>query len=58
MFQKGLKGVVAVQTKIASVDGDKGELRYRGLLVDKAVEGKTFEETAFFFVERRVARGK
>lgn len=48
MFQKGLKGVIAVQTKIASVDGDKGELKYRGLLVDQAVEGKTFEETAFF----------
>ena len=24
MFQKGLKGIVAVQTAIASVDGDKG----------------------------------
>lgn len=48
MLQKGLKGVVAVQTKIASVDGDKGELKYRGLLVDQAVEGKTFEETTFF----------
>lgn len=48
MLQKGLKGVVAVQTKIASVDGEKGELKYRGLSVDQAVAGKTFEETAFF----------
>ncbi len=48
MLQKGLKGVVAVQTKIASVDGDKGELKYRGLSVDQAVSGRTFEETAFF----------
>lgn len=48
MLQKGLKGVVAVQTKIASVDGDQGELRYRGLSVDQAVSGRTFEETAFF----------
>lgn len=47
MFQKGLKGIAAVQTKIASVDGDKGELKYRGLLVNQAVEGKTFEKTAF-----------
>lgn len=48
MFQKGLKGVVAVQTGIASVDGDKGELRYRGNLVEGVIEGKSFEETAFF----------
>ena len=48
MFQKGLKGIVAVQTSIASVDGDKGELRYRGKLVDKAINGKTFEESAHF----------
>ncbi|MGI2328459.1 citrate synthase/methylcitrate synthase [Planococcus sp. YIM B11945] len=48
MFQKGLKGVVAVQTGIASVDGDKGELRYRGKLVGEAIERKSFEETAYF----------
>ena len=30
MFQKGLKDVIAVHTKIASVDGEKGELRYQG----------------------------
>lgn len=48
MFQKGLKDVVAVQTKIASVDGEKGELRYRGTLVEKAIGHKSFEETAYF----------
>lgn len=48
MFQKGLKGVTAVQTKIASVEGDKGELRYRGKKVDEAIGGKSFEEVAYF----------
>lgn len=48
MFQQGLKGVVAVQTAIASVDGDRGELRYRGHLVAEVIEGKSFEETAYF----------
>ncbi|TWT02545.1 citrate synthase/methylcitrate synthase [Planomicrobium sp. CPCC 101079] len=48
MFQKGLKGVVAVQTHIASVDGEKGELRYRGKLVDEVINGKSFEETAYY----------
>ena len=48
MFQQGLKGVVAVQTAIASVDGDLGELRYRGQLVESLIEGRSFEETAYF----------
>ncbi|EIM08441.1 citrate synthase I [Planococcus antarcticus DSM 14505] len=48
MFQQGLKGVVAVQTAIASVDGDRGELRYRGQLVGDVIQGKSFDETAYF----------
>ena len=48
MFQKGLKGIVAVQTAIASVDGDKGELRYRGQLVEEVIKNRSFEETAHF----------
>lgn len=48
MFQKGLKGIVAVQTAIASVNGDIGEMRYRGELVEKVICGKSFEETAYF----------
>lgn len=48
MFQQGLKGVVAVQTAIASVDGERGELRYRGQLVESVIEGRLFEETAYF----------
>lgn len=48
MFAKGLKDVVAVHTTIASVDGEKGELRYRGTLLEDIVEGKTFEEVAYY----------
>ena len=48
MFQKGLKDVVAVHTKIASVDGDIGELRYRGVKVDKLVNEGSFEDIANF----------
>lgn len=48
MFQAGLKDVVAVQTRIASVEGDIGELRYRGKLVDRVIADHSFEETAYF----------
>ncbi|MCM3636829.1 citrate synthase/methylcitrate synthase [Sporosarcina luteola] len=48
MFQKGLKDVVAVHTKIASIEGDIGELRYRGILVDELIPNHSFEEIAHF----------
>lgn len=48
MYQKGLKDVVAVHTHIASVDGEIGELRYRGVKVDELVTTRTFEEVANF----------
>lgn len=48
MFQKGLKDVVAVHTKIASVDGEKGELRYRGVKVEELINEGTFEDVASF----------
>lgn len=48
MFQMGLKDIVAVHTKIASVDGDIGELRYRGVQVDELVGVNTFEQLATF----------
>lgn len=51
MIQKGLKGVVAVETTIASVDGEKGELRYKGLLLKDVVEQQTFEAVASFLWE-------
>jgi citrate synthase len=48
MFQKGLKDVVAVQTKIASVDGEQGELRYRGELVDNLISDSSFEKLSTY----------
>ena len=48
MFQKGLKDVIAVHTKISSVDGDKGELRYRGVSIGELIATHSFEEVAYF----------
>ncbi|MEK5040692.1 citrate synthase/methylcitrate synthase [Sporosarcina sp. FSL K6-3457] len=57
MFQKGLKDVVAVHTKIASVDGEKGELRYRGVLVGNLISSHSFEEIAYFMWHGRLPGG-
>lgn len=48
MFEKGLKGIVAVHTKIASVDGNLGELRYRGKLVDNLLPNSSFEKLSTY----------
>lgn len=50
MFQKGLKDVVAVHTKIANVDGDRGELQYRGVLIGELVPDHSFEEMVYFLL--------
>lgn len=47
MYQKGLKDIVAVHTKIASVDGEKGVLTYRGTPVGELIPDHSFEEMAY-----------
>lgn len=46
-FSPGLEGVVAAQTAISSVDGQKGELVIRGFAVEDLAPYATFEETVF-----------
>lgn len=50
MYQQGLKGVVAVETKLSNIDGEKGSLTYRGLEMQYVVQNYTFEKAAFFIV--------
>lgn len=44
---RGLKGVVAADTKICDVDGDAGKLIYRGYNIHDLAKNSTFEETAY-----------
>jgi citrate synthase len=47
MYQQGLKGIVAAQTKISHIDGEKGILIYRGREIRELAERLSFEEGAF-----------
>ncbi|MFD2443857.1 citrate synthase/methylcitrate synthase [Bacillus sp. CGMCC 1.16607] len=47
MLNQGLKGIVAAETLISHVDGEKGKLIYRGYDVLNITKFYTFEETAF-----------
>ncbi|WP_025783642.1 citrate synthase/methylcitrate synthase [Sporosarcina sp. D27] len=50
MFKKGLKDIVAVHTHIADVDGDNGQLYYRGKEIGKLVPEHSFEEMTYFLL--------
>jgi citrate synthase len=45
--KKGLEGIVVARTQLSRIDGQKGELHYRGLDIHDLAENATFEEVAF-----------
>ena len=47
MVNSGLEGVVAAQTKLSHVDGERGELVIGGFPVGELAERATFEETTW-----------
>lgn len=47
MIHYGLKGIIAAETKISHVDGEKGQLTYRGYEIGEITENYSFEETAY-----------
>ncbi|WAA11138.1 citrate synthase/methylcitrate synthase [Fervidibacillus albus] len=47
-YRKGLEGVIATETKISCVDGEKGYFIYRGYWAKDLAIQYTFEEVAYF----------
>jgi citrate synthase len=48
-YVPGLEGVVAAQTEISLVDGDNGQLVYRGYVIADLAQEMSFEEVAHLF---------
>ncbi len=44
---EGMRGVVAGQSSITSIDGERGELRYRGYAIGDLAEHASFEQVAY-----------
>ncbi len=44
---KGLEGVIALESELSYIDGDKGELIYRGYDINDLAENTTFEEVVY-----------
>ena len=49
-YYAGLAGVPAAISRVSSIDGQKGILKYRGISVQELVEKSTFSETAFLLI--------
>jgi citrate synthase len=44
---RGLEGVIALESELSSIDGEKGELIYRGYSINDLAEGASFEEVVY-----------
>ena len=55
-FKEGLEDVVAADSSICYIDGDRGILSYRGIDIHELAEHSTFEEVCFLLWEGRLPR--
>ncbi|MFU8830396.1 MAG: citrate/2-methylcitrate synthase, partial [Phycisphaerales bacterium] len=53
---KGLEGVVAAETEMSFIDGQKGILEYVGIAIGDLSSNSTFEETVFLLWNKRLPR--
>ena len=50
----GLRGVKVADTRISDVDGERGNLIYRGFNICDLVQNSTFEEVSFLLLNDRL----
>jgi citrate synthase len=55
-WKKGLEDVVATDTKLSYIDGEKGVLEYCGIPIGELAEHSTFEETVFLLWNQRLPK--
>jgi len=53
-YSKGLEGVIATDTKLSFIDGEKGVLEYIGIAIGELASHSTFEETVFLLWNGRL----
>lgn len=53
-FKPGLEGIVAAETRMSFIDGEKGILEYVGIPIDDLARNSTFEETVYLLWNRRL----
>lgn len=53
-YAKGLEGVIAAETEICRIDGEKGELYYRGYPISELAEHSTYEEVTYLLLYEKL----
>jgi citrate synthase len=53
---KGLEGVVAAETALSFIDGERGILEYNGIAINDLAKNSTFEEVSFLMLNARLPR--
>ncbi|GAB4386980.1 MAG: citrate/2-methylcitrate synthase [Phycisphaerales bacterium] len=53
-YVKGLEGIVAAQTEMSFIDGQRGILEYVGIPIGELSQKSTFEETVFLLWNKRL----
>src|SRR5690349_463189 len=53
---KGLEGIVATNSSICFIDGDRGVLAYRGIDIHELADNSNFEETCFLLWNGRLPK--
>ncbi len=55
-FAKGLEGIIAAETRMSFINGEKGILEYVGIPIDDLARNSTFEETVFLLWNCRLPK--
>ncbi|MCS6936642.1 MAG: citrate synthase/methylcitrate synthase [Candidatus Bipolaricaulota bacterium] len=55
-FSRGLEGVIAAESALTYIDGQKGILAYLGIPIEELAEHSSFEETAFLLFYQRLPK--
>ncbi|MCB9838975.1 MAG: citrate synthase [Phycisphaeraceae bacterium] len=53
---KGLEGIVAAETVLSFIDGEKGILEYNGIAINDLAKHSSFEEVAFLMLNKRLPK--
>ena len=53
-YAKGLEGVIAAESSICQIDGEKGKLYYRGYSIEDLAKCSSFEETTYLLLYEKL----
>jgi citrate synthase len=56
-YSKGLEGIIADETTICRLDGQRGKLYYRGYSIDELARGSDFEEVTYLLLYEKLPTG-